>query len=983
LYLIFLATGCFSQTYEGRRIVAIAYQPSQVLDPADLERVQTLKVGSPLRTEDVSEGIDRLFATGEFEDIRADAEASGDGVKITFVTTPARYLASVTVRGRQSDPPNRGELAKVPQLIIGNPFKEADLEGAVASMQQLFVANGLYEASIQPDTQVDETGRQVFLRFRVRPRKRAKYDMPEIHGDTKLATGTIVRVTGWRVRFVHIWRKVTEARTRDGIQGILKKYQDSDRLKVKVELEDLSYDAKRRRVTPKLSIDAGPKVEVVATEAKVSDRVLRRYVPVFQERAVDNDLLAEGARNLRDYFQSKGYFDTVVDYRTVAPQPDLERIEFAISQGRRYKLVHVGISGNRYFDQNTLRERMFLEPASLFLRRGRYSEAFRKKDEENISELYRSNGFRDVKVSSVAIPRYQGKAGQIGVTLRIEEGQQWLVDTVEVRGVDEADRPVIEGHLASSAGQPFAEVNVAADRNYMLNYYSYRGYSSADVQGGFQIVAPLRVKVVYTVRPGMQQFVRDVLITGLSQTKMRLVEKRIVVHEGQPLSAIAQRNSQKFLYDMGIFARVDTAIENPEGGTSRKTVLYAIEEANRYTVSLGLGAQVGRFGKPSNSDLSSAAGSTGFSPLLSLNVSRLNFLGIGHTVSARGVYSSLQKRASISYFAPRFQNIDGRSLTVSLLYDQTRDVRTFSSRRQEASIQASQRFSRSTTGLFRLAYRRVAVEDVIIPVLLVPQLLQTVRIGIVSANLARDRRDNSTDARRGSYNTADVALATKFLGSQRSFARVLVRNATYHKITKDLVFARQTQFGLISPFSAPAGLTAQASVPLPERFFGGGSDSLRALPFNQAGPRDTGVAIIPGGPSSQATGFPLGGNALVFNNAEIRFPLIGQNIQGVLFHDIGNIYSTIKDISFRLTQRDISDFNYAVHAAGFGIRYRTPIGPVRVDLAYTFNPPRYLGFGGTATDLLQCGAGSAAPACQSTPQRVSHFQFFFSIGQTF
>jgi outer membrane translocation and assembly module TamA len=355
---------------------------------------------------------------------------------------------------------------------------------------------------------------------------------------------------------------------------------------------------------------------------------------------------------------------------------------------------------------------------------------------------------------------------------------------------------------------------------------------------------------------------------------------------------------------------------------------------------------------------------------------------MGHTVTFRGVYSWLQKRASVSYFAPRFQNKDGRSITFTLLFDQTLDVRTFASRRQEASVQLSQKFSRSTTALFRYAYRKVAVSDVIIPTLLIPQLLQSVRIGILSVNIARDRRDNSTDPHRGSYNTADIGLAAKFFGSERNFGRLLLRNATYYRLSKNVVLARQTQFGVIAPFSAPAGLTEQESVPLPERFFSGGADSIRAFPFDQAGPRDTGAPLIPGGPSSAPTGFPLGGNALLLNNVEVRFPLLGDNIQGVLFHDLGNVYSTIRDISFRFHQRDLNDFNYAVQAVGFGIRYKTPIGPVRGDLAYSINPPSYIGFSGTPAELLNCGS-AASPTCVSTQQRVSHFQFFFSIGQTF
>ena len=269
-------------------------------------------------------------------------------------------------------------------------------------------------------------------------------------------------------------------------------------------------------------------------------------------------------------------------------------------------------------------------------------------------------------MTSTTTPDYGGKAGQLAVAFRIDEGDQWLVDNVAVEGLAEQEKDAIVGNLASIKGQPFSEVNLAADRTYLLDYYSEHGYPTADVQAAWRMTGPQRANVLYTVRPGPQQFVRDVVITGLTQSRLQLVQERIGLTPGDVLSENARQNSQRRLYDMGIFARVDSAIENPEGATSRKTVLFAIEEANRYTVSLGIGAQVGRFGAPSNSDLSSAGGSTGFSPLVSLNVSRLNFLGRGHTVSARGVYSSLQKRGSLSYFAPRFQNIDGRSFTATV-----------------------------------------------------------------------------------------------------------------------------------------------------------------------------------------------------------------------------------------------------------------------------------------------------------------------------
>ena len=161
---------------------------------------------------------------------------------------------------------------------------------------------------------------------------------------------------------------------------------------------------------------------------------------------------------------------------------------------------------------------------------------------------------------------------------------------------------------------------------------------------------------------------------------------------------------------------------------------------------------------------------------------------------------------------------------------------------------------------------------------------------------------------RDSYNTVDFGVAEHILGSQRDFTRVLIRNASYYPIGKRVVLARSTEIGNISVFhyyGEPAD-----ELPLPERFFGGG-DSHRGFPEYQAGPRD------------DLTGFPVGGNALFFNQTEVRFPLIGDSIGGVLFHDMGNIYTSFSHFSFRVHQDNLQDFNYMEHAIGFGIRYRT------------------------------------------------------------
>jgi outer membrane protein assembly factor BamA len=243
---------------------------------------------------------------------------------------------------------------------------------------------------------------------------------------------------------------------------------------------------------------------------------------------------------------------------------------------------------------------------------------------------------------------------------------------------------------------------------------------------------------------------------------------------------------------------------------------------------------------------------------------------------------------------------------------------------------------------------------------LIPLFARPIQLATVSGTFIQDRRDDPINAQRGIWNTVDGTFAFNTWESPRTmFTRLLARNATYHPLRRDLTLARQLSVGLQISH-------AEADVPLPERFFAGGVSSHRGFPDNQAGPRDL------------LTGFPLGGKALLVHNTELRFPLLGDNVGGVLFHDAGNVYEAPNKISFRFTQRDLQDFNYMVHALGFGIRYRTPIGPVRLDLAWSVNSPRFRGLQGSFEDLLDPNANVPV-----VDQRISRLQFHFSLGQMF
>lgn len=982
-----------AQDFQGRTVSSITYEPArQPIDARDLRSMQLSQVGEPLDAHAVAGTIDRLYASGLYDDIQVDAEPAGNGVMLRFITRARRFIGHVGARGKISDPPSRGVILSDAQLNLGTPFDEESLETARKDIEEEMHQNGLYQAQVGVATIEDPDTHQVTIRFLVNAGKRARYETPSISGDTKLPDETIIRATGWRIPLIHRWRKVTAAMTDKGEDGIRKKYAKKDRLTATVDLTSLEYNSHTGRAKASFDINAGPKINIKALEAKVSKGKLRGLVPVYVEGSVDNDLLTEGKKNLQDYFESRGYPDVDVTFRSEPVKNDQETITYYIALGPRRRLVHIEVLGNDYFTLETIRERMFLQTKSIVLRYGRYSETFREKDEEAIENLYQANGFRDAKVTSSVETNYKGKPDDIAVTFHISEGKQWRVANLAIEGAVRLDLSSIKDQLYSAEGQPYADVDVSSDRNRILEYYYDHGFAQAAFS--YRATAgpdPATINLTYHIKEGPQEFVRKVIISGLNRTEPSLATRNIKVREGEPISMTQINDDARRLNDLGIFSNVNTGLQDPDGTNLYKYVLYDFDEAARYTFNVGFGLEIGQFGSTTNS-LSEAGGAKGIAPIVSFDVSRINFLGRGQTLSLQTRYSTLEQRESLNYTVPRFLGSQKRTVTFTILYDTTQDVQTFSSRRAEASVQTSQRLNRASTVLVRFSYARVSTGNVNIPALIIPIFLQPVRIGMLSASYIQDHRDNPADAHRGFWNTVDAGVAGNFFGSQRNFVRVLARNATYTSIGRNLVFARQTQIGEIFPFNIAPGTNANDVIPLPERFFGGGSVSMRGFGDNQAGPRDIGTANeLPGPLTSTPTGFPIGGNALFFNTFELRFPLLGPNISGVVFHDMGNIYTNFGDLSLAYHQASTNpsyqNFNYAVQAPGFGIRYKTPLGPVRVDLAYALNPPSYEGFSTSLTtqQLIDChpGATNNPAYCTPTGQGLSHFEFFFSIGQAF
>jgi outer membrane protein insertion porin family len=962
------------QKYQGRPITSILFvPPDQPLEPGELQSLLAVKPGEPLRETNVRDTIEHLFATGRYADIQVDAEASDGGVVVRFLTRNRWFIGNVSVTGRLSSPPNAAQLENATQLDLGQPYSDDKLDQALAGEHRLLENNGLYRPEIHPVFEYDTQHQQVSLRIEVDSGRRAHFTTPVLEGDLKMDTSKILSATGWRRWLLKSWKPITQARVRNGLDGLRKLYEKENRLEARVGLASLVFDPETQTALPTLRIDAGPRIDVRAVGTSISQKNLRRYVPVFQEHTVDQDLLAEGARNLRDYLQSKGYFEAQVEFKEQQIAGDRTSIDYLVNTGQRHKLVHIEISGNHYFRTAAIRERMLLQQAS-FLQspHGRYRESFLRRDEESIVNLYQSNGFRDVQTKHRIDNTYRGKAGNLAVFIDIDEGPQYLISSLVVEGVSHLDKGAIMDRLSSIAGQPFSELNVAVDRDTILAEYFRNGFPNATFEWSSEPASePHRVDLRYVINEGHRETIRGVLVSGLDATRSNLVDHTLKLDAGDPLSPTAITDAQRRLYDLGIFDRVDAAIQDPDGDTESKYVLYEFEEARSYTMAVGVGAELARIGG-CQTCLEAPAGATGFSPRVSFAITRNNIWGEAHSLSLRLRVSTLEQQAVLNYTWPHFASSDKLTVSFIGLYENSRDVRTFSYQRAEGSAQLSQRLSKTTSLLYRYTFRHVTIDQSTLKIspLLIPLLSQPVRVGMISTSLIQDRRDDPVDPHRGMYTTVDFGLAYHAFGSQPNFLRFLARNSSYYPLGKRVVLARSTEFGDMYSFDYTG--EAVNAVPLAERFFAGGDTSDRGFPDFQAGPRDT------------STGFPLGGTALFFNQTELRFPLIGDNIGGVLFHDAGNVYSLLNNLSFRTDQHNLQDFDYMVHAVGFGLRYRTPIGPVRLDLAYSINPPHFFGFNGSEQDLVNAGVNPCADVpskCSETG--VSHFQFFFSIGQTF
>ena len=987
--------------YIGLIVHEIRFAGLPVRDQDHLRQLLPQQVGQPLERDKLRSSVEALYNAGLFSDIQVEAEKTGDNqVVLTFETVRNYFVGDVSVDGLPSRPtPN--QVISSTKLQLGDIYTLDSLERARTNVLQLMADNGYHRTSVTQDEHPNADTRQMDLVLHVSPGPQARVGEVRVNGSSTLTSSQVEDITK-----MHTGDRVTADRVSSALQRLRKKYLKQNRLLVQVSVAERKYVPAANTVNYTFRIEPGPTVDIVVEGFKIRSAVLKKRIPVYEENALDDDLLNEGRRNLLDYLQTRGYFEASVGVKKQsAPDKNELRVVYVVDPGQRHKLMQVTVTGNKAFSAQQLRSRMQVQAKTRFVSNGRYSQSLLAGDVSRLQQLYRSIGYREVRINANAEDNFQGKPREIAVHLEVLEGPLTLVRELHIVGNEKVSTEELRSRIYTLPGQAYSDEKLAGDRDLILNYYFNNGFPNATLTVAAEAVPnlPDRMDVTFNIREGGQFFVDQVLTSGLEHTRPSVVQRKLRVAPGNPLSQQDLLNTQSALYDLGVFSQVDMAVQNPDGTDPSKNVLVDVREAKRYTFNYGLGLEF-QTGQPSTG-ANVPQGNTGVSPRVSLEITRLNLRGINHTLAFKGHLGSLQQRALITYTDPSAFNNDKLTLSFTAFYDNTVDVTTFTSKRLEGSVQLRQVLGNAEalpgaryadTLLYAITYRRVQASNLVIDPNLIPVLSQPTRVGFPSLTWIHDKRDDQLETTKGNYTTLDMGVAGRYFGSESSFSKLLIQNATYHPFGHYLgnrfVLARSTRVGIQNAFGNTLILEPDQPVPpgynlipLPERFLSGGGNSHRGFGLNQAGPRDL------------ISGFPLGGSALFLNQVELRLPpfempFVQDNLNFVIFHDMGNVFASSSDMVnnfFRWRQKNPNlclneetytqcDFRYISHALGVGVNYKTPIGPVRFDFGYNLNPPAYPSF-----QTLTNEVNGVTTTTQFFPRQLSHFNVFFSIGQSF
>ena len=937
-----------AQTTEflGRRVTNVTVE-IEGAPGSNVSEMQTLIDAAPGKDYSpvgIHDSLARLFHSGLIASARVEATADGaGGVALRFIVRPRARIDSVAFEGTPIFP--AAELrARLNQLDPGQFASTAAVQRGLGELLAFYSARGYLKAQITSDVQTDPTGTRATVVYTINPGEQAKVSKFEVN------------VRGERLDFTKMPHPIVEGEpfsasaVQDAMDHLRDLYLNQDYLGVRVS-QNITPDVNSNTVAVAIAVVTGPKISVTVEGLDISKDQLRKTLPFYRQGGVDNFTLEEGARRLQQYAQSKGYFFARVTRPQAPRRTQAEAtLVYKVEPFARYRLTDIEINGVDAIPHRTLEEQLKTKSASplplIGNRQGQTSDDYLRQDANTIQKRLREQGYRRAHVD---VRRGVSPTGnRLIITFDVQQGPRSYVEDVAIRGNNVLTGDELREGLEVKPGEPLVASVVTDDTERLLAAYTTRGYASVEVVSEVVELGPVdgqdRVRLLFNVNEGNRVRIRSVMTRGTAYTDTgRLEHDFYLFKAGDWLRNDRLQETEQQLYDTNAFNSVSISSEpvaRTANNIEERDVTVNLLEAKRRDLLFGFGYQANVNTKtiPGLSFLHGLRGLT--------QLTYYNLFGQLYTGSTQVRVAENELFGQISVQNPR--PFGTRFPTVVSLFARRLGERDFRTDRYTASIQSERRITPELIVFASYNFERVSVFDLpctladveagLCPGLSLEEIQRNsrpIRLGRIGPSFAYDTRDNKFDPTAGMQTLGSFYLAATALGGNEQFIKLSLEHNRYYALRRfrDAVYSLSGRLGLAAPFGG------RTSLPISERFFAGGARDLRGCGFEEAGPtilvppRDTAGNIIrhsDGTPKLMLS--PLGGNAVLVINNELRFP-IWRQLGGAVFSDTGNVFTRVRDMKpANLTQ-----------TFGFGFRVKTPVGPVRFDVGFlVFNrPPGY------------------------------------------
>lgn len=859
------------QQYYGTRVTSVVL--SGASSQADIRAIP-LRIGDAITAENVRQSIQALYDTGRYRYIEVDANPSEGGTSLTFRVKPHFFFSTFRV-----EPENLLDrsLSGYFRLPLGEKFSETVVDRIAQDTIELLKSQGYFEATIKPEYAFAAPTHLVAVTLRTEPGPKATIANVRIQGgEQTFPKKELADAFGMKSG-----ENFSALSLEKGLAGIRAKFIKLGFLNTLVKV-DRNYQTATHSVDLNVTVEPGQFTLVQTRGFDIPKKTLRELVPVFEEGSVDQDLIEEGRVEIDKHMQLRGYFEvTVASEYIEAPKDNAIQINYTITSGSKHRIDSVSIEGNQHFSTEEIKSKIQVRKAQIF-NHGLFSRDILDEDVRIVRAMYRNAGFVDVNVRGA----YEERDHALEVLILIEEGDRLPVDHIAFLGNEVTPEQELRQDLDLNEGDIYTPVDVDKARSEIIAKYYAKGYADVRVDtNADRIPTNHGMQVTFQINEGEPARIGDILIAGNTITKEKIIHRNSKLYPNAPYNPEDVLQGQQRLYATGLFNRVEI-VSLQENVRGVRNLLIQVEDARPILVTYGVGVQDNE------------------GPRGTIEISHNNLFGLDRAISLRVRGSHREQRFQSTFREPRLfnWNVDG----FASLFLERAHRKFFDFNRIDFSLQTLKRFSPQQSLLISSSYQTVNLQDIRVnrQAEKIPDERGIIQIARAGASFIQDRRDDPINPSTGSFNTTTLQIASQALGSEVNFVS-LFNQSNFYSAAPRGVLASSIRIG----WSHPYGGTKK--VPITERYFAGGSTTLRAFDLDEVR--------------------PAGGNVMTIANLEYRVPLRivpVKGLGGALFYDTGNVFQDVSSVHLR-------DFT---HTAGFGLRYQTPLGPVRLDVGINLNP---------------------------------------------